>query len=140
MSNVNYKIITCGSEQKEIDLVKENVPKKEYEVLEYETASDLLSHNAAIYIIRIDALDEDEKILLLSLYEEIDGCTEIRNKPGIKTQELAERLEKSDRTVQRYIATLRAAGEWIVYDTEKKGWYLECGTSQLFEVYFERGE
>ena len=64
----------------------------------------------------------------------------IRNKPGIKTQELVEQLEKSNRTVQRYIETLRMASEWIVYDSKKKGWYLEYGTSQLFEVYFERGE
>ena len=68
------------------------------------------------------------------------NSTEILSKPGIKTKELAESLEKSGRTVNRYINTLQMAGEWIVYDSVKKGWVLEYGTSQLFEVYFEKGD
>ena len=48
----------------------------------------------------------------------------IRNKPYITTKELAEKIEKSDRTVQRYIETLRCAGEFIGYDRRKNGWYL----------------
>ena len=48
----------------------------------------------------------------------------IRNKPYITTKELAEKIEKSDRTVQRYIETLRCAGEFIGYDRGKNGWYL----------------
>ena len=48
----------------------------------------------------------------------------IRNKPYISTKELAEKIERSPRTVQRYIETLRSAGEFIGYDRQKKGWYL----------------
>ena len=48
----------------------------------------------------------------------------IRNKPYITTKELAEKIERSPRTVQRYIETLRSAGEFIGYDRQKKGWYL----------------
>ena len=48
----------------------------------------------------------------------------IRNKPNITTKELAEKIERSPRTVQRYIETLRSAGEFIGYDRQKKGWYL----------------
>ncbi len=48
----------------------------------------------------------------------------IRNKPYITTKELAEKIERSSRTVQRYIETLRSAGEFIEYDRQKKGWYL----------------
>ena len=48
----------------------------------------------------------------------------IRNKPNISTKELAEKIERSPRTVQRYIETLRSAGEFIGYDRQKKGWYL----------------
>lgn len=48
----------------------------------------------------------------------------IRNKPYITTKELAEKIERSSRTVQRYIETLRSAGEFIGYDRQKKGWYL----------------
>ena len=55
----------------------------------------------------------------------------IRNKPYITTKELAIKIEKTERTVQRYIETLRCAGEWIEYDRQKKGWYLFDGKSIL---------
>ena len=59
----------------------------------------------------------------------------IRSRPGIRTQELVEELELSTRTVQRYISTLQAAGEWIAYDHTKKGWYLQDGMSPLFDNF-----
>ena len=59
----------------------------------------------------------------------------IRSRPGIRTQEIADELELSTRTVQRYIATLQAAGEWIAYDHTKKGWYLQDGVSPLFDNF-----
>jgi len=59
----------------------------------------------------------------------------IRSHPGIRTQELVEELELSTRTVQRYISTLQAAGEWIAYDHTKKGWYLQDGVSPLFDNF-----
>ena len=60
----------------------------------------------------------------------------IRNKPYITTKELAEKIEKSDRTVQRYIETLRCAGEFIGYDRQKKGWYLVVdGKSVLLDEF-----
>lgn len=60
----------------------------------------------------------------------------IRSRPGIRTQELVEELELSTRTVQRYISTLQAAGEWIAYDHTKKGWYLQDGASPLFDNFY----
>ena len=59
----------------------------------------------------------------------------IRSHPGIRTQELVKELELSTRTVQRYISTLQAAGEWIAYDHTKKGWYLQDGVSPLFDNF-----
>ncbi len=60
----------------------------------------------------------------------------IRNKPYITTRELADRIERSDRTVQRYIETLRCAGEFIGYDRQKKGWYLTVdGKSVLMDEF-----
>lgn len=51
----------------------------------------------------------------------------IREHPYITSMELAEELEISQRSVQRYIETLRVAGEWIEYSPEKRGWILpEC--------------
>ena len=64
-----------------------------------------------------------DSLLILSL---------IRNHPGIKTQEIAERTEMSARSVQRYISTLQATGEWIEYDTTKRGWKLYDNVSILF--------
>jgi HTH domain len=64
-----------------------------------------------------------DSLLILSL---------VRLHPGIRTQELADITELSMRTVQRYIATLQATGEWIEYNTTKKGWQLQNGVSILF--------
>lgn len=57
----------------------------------------------------------------------------IRNKPYITTKELSLKIERTPRTVQRYIETLRCAGEWIEYDQKKKGWYLIEGKSILLD-------
>ncbi len=56
----------------------------------------------------------------------------IRNKPFVTTKELADKLELSERTVQRYIETLRVAGEWIEYDVSRRGWMLSEGKSMLW--------
>lgn len=56
----------------------------------------------------------------------------IRNRPGIKTQEISDITEIQIRTVQRYIASLQAAEEWIEYDRTLKGWALQHGVSVLF--------
>ena len=56
----------------------------------------------------------------------------IRNKKCVTTNELTLELELSNRTVQRYIQTLRVAGEWINYDFKLKGWFLQTGKSILW--------
>ena len=49
-----------------------------------------------------------------------NGMKLIRSRSRIRTQELVEELELSPRTIQRYISTLQAAGEWIAYDHKKR--------------------
>lgn len=56
----------------------------------------------------------------------------IRLYPGTTTEQLAKRLEISKRSVQRYIETLRVAGEWIEYDRTLRGWKLTEGKSVLW--------
>lgn len=56
----------------------------------------------------------------------------IRNTPGISTRALSDQLEISVRSVQRYIETLRVAGEWLEYDSGLKGWKLSVGKSVLW--------
>ena len=58
--------------------------------------------------------------------------SEIHLHPGITTSQLAEKLEVSQRTVQRYVETLRVAGEWIEYDAKTKGLSLVDGKSVLW--------
>ena len=58
--------------------------------------------------------------------------TQIRKHPGITTEKLSAILELSTRTIQRYIESLRIAGEWILYDSSMKGWKLMDGKSILF--------
>ncbi len=93
-----------------------------------------------------DSLMQNLKYLLLSasrrtkrnesfsntLSNAIVILSEIRKNPGTTTAQLAERLDISQRSVQRYIETLRVAGEWIEYDTSLKGWKLTDGVSVLW--------
>ncbi len=77
----------------------------------------------------LDALRKDKKDKAFSntLANAIHILCAIRSRPGVTTRQLAEKLEISSRSVQRYIETLRVAGEWIEYDTKTRGWRLGCG-------------
>ena len=55
-------------------------------------------------------------------------------KPYITTKEIAEELELSERSIQRYIETSNITGEQIFYDTKKHGWYLFDGESYLLNT------
>lgn len=57
--------------------------------------------------------------------------SEIRKHDGITTAALAEIVERTPRTVVRYINNLECAGELIMYD-KKKGWSLPEGKSILW--------
>ena len=57
----------------------------------------------------------------------------IKRNPGISTAVLADKLDMSTRSVQRYIETLRMSGEWIDYDTSLHGWRLEYEKSFLLD-------
>lgn len=61
--------------------------------------------------------------------------SEIHLHPGITTSQLAKKLEISQRTVQRYIETLRVAGEWIEYDAKTKGLSFTDGKSVLWDEW-----
>ena len=104
-----------------------------------------LKNHVSIYD-SFDAFSVNMKYVLLGAYRKskknenfsstlantIIILSQIRNKPFVTTKELAEKLELSERTIQRYIETLRIAGEWIEYDTSQKGWRLCDGKSILW--------
>lgn len=109
-----------------------------------------LKNHIAVYK-DFDTLKENLKYILLSAYRKqkksenfsatlanaILILSTIRRQPYISSAELAEKLELSQRSVQRYIETLRVAGEWIEYDTAHKGWYLQVGKSVLWGDFDE---
>jgi len=70
-----------------------------------------------------------------TISQTIRVLSEIRKHPYITTSELAEKIERNARTVQRYITTLNCAGESIEYDRKKKGWFLYENKSVLWGDY-----
>jgi len=70
-----------------------------------------------------------------TISQTIRVLSEIRKHPYITTSELAEKIERNARTVQRYITTLNCAGEFIEYDRKKKGWFLYENKSVLWGDY-----
>lgn len=70
-----------------------------------------------------------------TISQTIRVLSEIRKHPYITTAELAEKIERNSRTVQRYITTLNCAGEFIEYDRKKKGWFLWENKSVLWGDY-----
>lgn len=93
-----------------------------------------------------DALRKDLKYILLSAHKRVNKArayskqlvnglrilAKIRECAGITSKELAEYNKCSIRSVQRYIESLRIAGECIEYDRKLKGWKLLAGRSMFF--------
>ena len=104
-----------------------------------------LTNHISVYN-NFDDLKDNLKYILLSSYRKqkksanfsntlsnvILVLSMIRRQPYVTSAELAERLGLSRRSIQRYIETLRVAGEWIEYDSNRKGWYLQEGKSVLW--------
>jgi len=61
----------------------------------------------------------------------------VRKFPGISTRQLVERTGISERSVQRYIKSIQATGEWLEYNRSKRGWELQYGKSVLFGDMWE---
>ena len=93
------------------------------------------------------SLQDNLKFLLLSARKNVKGIHDfssrialsvrilklVEQNPGITSKELATRLEISPRSVQRYIETLRMAGEWLEYDTSLRGWKLPENSSIMLD-------
>ncbi len=75
-----------------------------------------------------------------SLCNAIMILSQVRCHPYITTKELALKTGISERTVQRYIETLRCAGEWIDYDVHHKGWVLSEGKSVLWGDFIDESK
>lgn len=93
---------------------------------------EMLAVDLKYRLLKAHKMAEKSRIFSKRLADCIMILAEIRRNPGVKSKELAQKFELSVRTVQRYITTLQAAGEWIEYDTVKRGWKLQYGCSILF--------
>lgn len=105
--------------------------------IKYTVFSDDFDFEAKIKYILLDALREEKKVKTYSdtISQTIRVLSEIRRKPYITTNQLATIIERTPRTVQRYINTLICAGEFIEYDRKKKGWYIVENKSVLWGDY-----
>ena len=105
--------------------------------LKYTVLSDDFDFEAKIKYILLDALREEKKVKAYSdtISQTIRVLSEIRRNPYITTNQLAAIIERSPRTVQRYINTLICAGEFLEYDRKKKGWYIFENKSVLWGDY-----
>ncbi len=93
---------------------------------------ELLERQGEFLFLEMRRKQKKNRNFSVILANTIFALSEIRKTPGISTKELAEKLEVSTRSVQRYIETLRVAGEWIEYDPALKGWKLSIGKSVLW--------
>lgn len=189
-----HRIITFGLTDEQNEIVKANVPARNYEVFDTNEPTDVVAIGSVAVIIQASAMDEKTieflfdfhsevgnnayetvvwlgeptpprevrkhfkcyasfsdikdnlKYILLTAHRRTKKAAEysekfyygikliaaIRRRPGIKTKELAELLEISPRSIQRYITALQVAGEFIEYDSSLKGWKLLGGKSEFF--------
>ena len=188
-----HRIITYGLTKEQNELVKQVVPKKDYELMDTDVFTDVIAVYACAIIINTEGLPCDDYDTFVLYLSEVGDCTDtttiwlggtkppkglksvkhykdfekvkdnlkyilltahsksqksadyskklaeglmilslIRKRPGITTRELSEETDIKTRNVQRYIAALQAAGEWIEYDYKGKGWQLTDGISLLF--------
>ena len=58
--------------------------------------------------------------------------------PYVTTQELADKLEVSKRSVQRYIEALRVSGHWIDYDQAHKGWVADMDWDPYNDISIDK--
>lgn len=89
-------------------------------------------YNMKYHFLNAQRKHKRTKIFSERIADSIRILAEIRKQPGIKTKELAHKIERSDRTVQRYLADLQVAEIFLEYDRVNKGWYLFDGVSDLF--------
>lgn len=107
-------------------------PPKSLKSVKYYENFDMASKNLKYILLQAHKKINDSADYSKRLAEALMVLSLIRKHPGISTRELSENTEINIRTVQRYIATLQATGEWIEYDYKVRGWRLTDGISILF--------
>ena len=71
-----HRIITFGLTDEQNEIVKENIPARDYEVFDTDAPTDILAISGIAIIIQASALDEDSVGMLFDYYTEVNGCTD----------------------------------------------------------------
>lgn len=109
-----------------------NVPKQLKNKMQVYQNFEELQDNLKYVILSAYRNNKKSESFSSTLANAIMILSQIRLYPGITTAQLAKKIEISQRSVQRYIETLRVVGEWIEYDRNLKGWKLTDGKSVLW--------
>lgn len=148
---VNYDALTDSEKSEFESYLLEVIPISEAIVLLGNVTAPAAIMKKALIYPRFENLEVNIKYVLLSGYRKDKKATnfsnslcnaiiilsQVRCHPYITTKELALKTGISERTVQRYIETLKCAGEWIEYDVHHKGWALSVGKSVLWGDFDE---
>lgn len=148
---VNYDALTDSEKSEFESYLLEVIPISEAIILLGNVTAPAAIMKKALIYSRFENLEVNIKYVLLSGYRKDKKATnfsnslcnaiiilsQVRCHPYITTKELALKTGISERTVQRYIETLKCAGEWIEYDVHHKGWVLSVGKSVLWGDFDE---
>ena len=105
--------------------------------VKYTVLNGVVEIKAKFKYLILDTIKSSKRSLNYSstISQTIRILSEIRKTPYITTIELSKIIERSQKTVLRYITTLNCAGEFIEYDKKKKGWFLFENKSLLWGDY-----
>ncbi len=127
-----YSEINCNTDEIVLWLGEPEPPKELKRTLKAYKSFDEIADNLKYHFLTAQKQVRKTTDFSKTINHALIILSEIRYNPGITSKKLAERCEISTRSVQRYIETLRTAGEWIEYDSTLKGWKLSAGRSILF--------
>ena len=71
-----HRIITFGLTDEQNEIVKANVPARDYEVFDTDAPTDIIAIGSVAMVIQASALDEDSVGMLFDYYTQINGCTD----------------------------------------------------------------
>ena len=71
-----HRIITFGLTDEQNEIVKTNVPARDYEVFDTDAPTDIIAIGSVAMVIQASALDEDSVGMLFDYYTQIKGCTD----------------------------------------------------------------
>lgn len=71
-----HRIITFGLTEEENEIVKNNLPAKDYEVFDTDAPTDIIAIGCVAIIVDASKLDEDAVGMLFDYYTQVNGCTD----------------------------------------------------------------